>query len=220
MAKIKETPYAERPREKLIKKGAGALRDSELLAILLRTGQRNKNVVELARDILRKHKTGLADVSIEELIRTHGLGKVKAAEVVACFELGRRYLKGKRTKIYLKPSDVWKELKDIRNNKKEHFVVLFLDTHKQEVRREVISVGTLTESLAHPREVFEPAIRCSAAAVMVAHNHPSGDPTPSDEDIEITRRLRDAGDILGIDLIDHVIVTNDDYKSFKQEGEL
>jgi len=157
-------------------------------------------------------------LGIEELKRIKGVGLVKASQIIACFELAKRVLKEKRREVYLKPEDVWNRLRDIRDNKKEHFVVFYLDVRSQEIEREIISVGTLTESLVHPREVFEPAIRNSSAQIIVAHNHPSGDPEPSGDDISITKRLVEAGKILGIKIIDHVIVTKNTFFSFKEKG--
>lgn len=118
----------------------------------------------------------------------------------------------------LSPKDVWEEMKDIRDNKKEHFIIFFLDTRNQEISREIISVGSLNANLVHPREVFEPAVRNLAAQIIVAHNHPSGDTEPSKEDLEITQKLVEAGDILGIEIIDHIIVAKDCYLSLKEQG--
>jgi len=217
--KIKDLPKVDRPREKLEKYGPGRLSDSELLAILLRTGSEGINVVELSSKILRKFSgAGLAKASAKELKNTFGLGSAKACEVVACYELGRRHLQNKQSVLLLSPKDVWDELKDIRDHKKEHFVIFFLDSRNQEIKREIVSVGSLNTSLVHPREVFEPAVRHLAAQVIIAHNHPSGDPSPSREDLDITRQLVDAGKILGIEIIDHVIVTKDGFLSMKQKG--
>jgi len=144
------------------------------------------------------------------------LGSAKACEIVACFELGRRLLHNKKSQIYFTPKDVWQELKDIRDNKKEHFVIFFLDARNQEIKREIISIGSLNANLVHPREVFEPAIRHTAAQIIVAHNHPSDDAEPSEEDKTITQRLIEASKILGIDIIDHIIVTKNNYFSFKE----
>lgn len=216
MAKLKDLHKIEWPREKLLHYGADKLTKAELLAILLRTGTRGMDVVELSKKILRKFpKFSLAEADIKELENTFGLGKAKACEIIACFELGKRILKNKKTNLIISPEKVWEELKDIRDNKKEHFVVFYLDTRNQEIQREIISVGTLNANLVHPREVFEPAIRHNAAQVIVAHNHPSGDPNPSQDDIEITKRLQEAGKILGIELLDHVIVTKTAYLSLK-----
>lgn len=215
--KLKETPKVDRPREKLEKYGAGKLSNSELLAILLRTGGKGINVVELAEKILKKFSgVGLASANFAELKKTFGLGPAKACEVIACFELGRRLLKDKKSALLLSPQDVWEELKDIRDHKKEHFVVFYLDTRNQEIKHETISVGTLNASLIHPREVFEPAIKHNAAQILAAHNHPSGSTEPSVEDREVTKRLVEAGKILGIEVVDHVIVSKSGFASFKE----
>ncbi|NTU66818.1 MAG: DNA repair protein RadC [Candidatus Moranbacteria bacterium] len=219
MPKIKDLHKIERPREKMEKYGPEKLKDAELLAILLRTGTKGKNVVELSKEILRKFPdSAIAIADFKELKKTFGLGAAKAAEIVACFELGRRKLKNKKTALIMKPEDVFDSLKDIRDHKKEHFVVFYLDTRNQEICRETISIGTLNANLVHPREVFEPAIKNVAAHLIVAHNHPSGNPEPSDEDIEITKRLSEAAKIIGIGLLDHVIVAKDGYFSLKDEG--
>ena len=213
--KIKDLPKVDRPREKLEKYGPEKLSDSELLAILLRTGAKGINVVELARKTLGKFSgSGLAKANFKELKNTFGLGAAKACEIVACFELGRRLLQNKKSQIYLTPKDVWNELKDIRDNKKEHFVIFFLDARNQEIKREIISVGSLNANLVHPREVFEPAVRHLAAQIILAHNHPVGDPMPSKEDSEITKQLVDAGKLLGIEIKDHVIVSKANFFSF------
>lgn len=217
MPKIKDIPKIERPREKLEKYGPGKLSNSELLAILLRTGTKGMNVVELARKILDKFpKNSLSNANFKELKNTFGLGKTKTCEIVACFELGRRLLKDKPHKLLLNPSDVHREMKDYRNHKQEHFVVFFLDSRSGEIENRVVSVGTLNASLVHPREVFEPAINCSAAQIIIAHNHPSGDTEPSEDDLAVTMRLAEAGKLLGIEVIDHVIVTKDDFASLKE----
>jgi len=217
--KIKDLPKVDRPREKLEKYGPEKLSNSELLAILLRTGGKGLNVVELARKILGKFSgSGLTKANFKDLKNTFGLGAAKACEIVACFELSRRLLQNKKSQIYLTPKDIWNELKDIRDNKKEHFVIFFLDARNQEIKREIISVGSLNANLVHPREVFEPAVRHLAAQVILAHNHPAGDLKPSEQDIEITKRLAKAGEILGIDIIDHIIVTKNSFFSFKEKN--
>ncbi len=219
MAKIKDLPKVDRPREKLERYGPEKLSNSELLAILLGTGSKGINVVELSKRILSKFSAdGLSKANVKELKNTFGLGSAKSCEVVACFELGRRLLQNKQSALLLSPQDVWEELKDIRDNKKEHFVIFFLDARNQEIKREIISIGSLNANLVHPREVFEPAVRYSAAQIIVAHNHPSGDPSPSQEDSDITKQLVDAGKLLGIDLKDHVIVSKGDLFSFKEHS--
>ena len=216
---IKEMAVADRPREKLIKYGPEKLNNSELLATILGTGVKGENAVELANRILKRFSGNqLALLSAEDLDQAIGLGPAKACEIVACFELGKRLLKNKKSELFLSPKDVWDELKEIRNHKKEHFVIFYLDTRNQEIKREVISVGTLNANLVHPREVFEGAIASHAAQIIVAHNHPSGDHEPSEDDLLITKRLVEAGKILGIDLLDHIIVARDSYLSFKEKN--
>lgn len=217
--KIKDLPRVDRPREKLTKYGSGKLSNSELLAILLGTGIKGINVVELSNKILKKFTgNNLAKADVKDLKDITGLGKAKACVIVACFELGKRLLKEKKAELILSPEDVWEQLKDIRDHKKEHFVVFYLDTRNQEICREIISIGTLNESLVHPREVFEPAIRNSAAQIIIAHNHPSGNPDPSEEDIKMTAKLVEAGKLLGIELFDHIIVTDENFLSMSKEN--
>lgn len=219
MPKIKDIPKIDRPREKLEKYGPEKLSTTELLSILLRTGTKGMNVVELAGKIVKKFPNGdLANVEFGELKKTFGLGKTKTCEIIACFELGRRFLKDKKAELILSPKDVWENLQDIRDNKKEHFVVFYLDARNQKIQREIISVGILNANLIHPREVFEPAICHTAAQILIAHNHPSGDTKPSDDDIAVTKRLVEAGKILGIEVADHVIVSENSFLSLKCEG--
>jgi len=216
MVKIKDIPKFDRPREKMEKYGPGRLSDAELLAILLRTGTKDLNVLKLAQKVLQKfEKEKFVDVSIDDLKDIHGLGIVKSCEILACFELGRRMLKEKKSSILLSPKDVWERMEDIRASKKEHFVVFYLDSRNQEIQKEIISVGTLNESLVHPREVFESAIKNNAASIIIAHNHPSGDLEPSQSDIDVTKKLIHAGKILDIKIVSHVIVTKDKWNEFK-----
>lgn len=218
MPKIKDIAKVDRPREILEKYGPEKLSNAQLLAILLRTGTQDCNVIELAKKILKKFpQEKLLTASIGELKNIHGLGKVKASEIIACLEFGRRMLKDKKSALILSPKDVWENCRDIRDHKKEHFVVFYLDTRNQEIKREVISIGTLNANLVHPREVFEPAIRHMAAQIIVTHNHPSGNPEPSDDDLVITKRLTEAGKILGIEVLDHVIITKTAYLSVKNK---
>lgn len=217
MANLQNIPKFERPREKLAKYGAGKLTDAELLAILLRTGTKELNVLKLAQAFLRKFEDKqIVDLTIADLITIHGIGIVKASEIIACFELGKRMLKDKKSALLLTPQDVWEHMADIRSSKKEHFVVFYLDSRSQEIKREIVSVGTLNESLVHPREVFENAIRHNAAAIIVSHNHPSGELDPSSADIAITHKLSQAGLILDIQINDHIIVSKDSFVSMKE----
>ncbi len=216
---IKNLDRIEQPREKLLKYGVEKLGETELLAILLRTGTEGKNVLVLARELLKKFPgTSLANASIESLRKVKGVGEVKALEIVACLELGRRLLKDKQSELVLSPRAVAEQMSTERISKKEHFVVFFLDTQNQIVRKELVSIGTLNASLIHPREVFEPAIKFLASHIIVAHNHPSGSLEPSEEDLAVTKRLGDAGKLLGIQLLDHVIVTTIGYISLKEQN--
>ena len=216
---MNEIPTIDRPREKLIHYGPEKLSNSELLAILLRSGKKGENVVELANKILKNFSAeSIPNLTFAELKKYPGLGPAKACEIVACFELGKRLLKNKKAELYLRPEDIFAEMKDIRTHKKEHFVVFYLDSRNQEIKREIISIGSLNASLVHPREVFEPAVKHTAAHLIIAHNHPSGDPNPSTEDLHLTRRLTEAGKIMGIEILDHVIVARDRYLSFKEKG--
>ncbi len=219
MTKIKDLPRVDRPREKFLKYGPNKLSTTELLAILLRTGIKGKNVIELSGQILQTIGIKkIKNISFDDLQRIKGLGKVKALEIVAAIELGKRLLVDEEKVHVVKPSDIYESLKDIRSHKKEHFIAFYLDTKHEEITRELISVGSLNETIVHPREVFEPAIRCLACSVIVVHNHPSGDTEPSKEDIALTHQLRDAGKILGITLLDHVIIYKNGYTSMKEKG--
>ena len=223
MPKIKDIPKFERPREKLIKKGAQALHKKELLAIILRTGIKGKNVLQVAQDILSKYgDKKLINVSYKELRNMRGVGPSKAAQVIAAIELGKRLYKEKVEKeIFINsPEDVLKEVSHIRENKKENFVVLYLDARNKLIYKETVSIGTLNTSLVHPREVFEPAVRNLAVQIILAHNHPSGDPKPSKDDLAITKRLTETGKILGIEVIDHIIVTGNDFTSLRNRGNI
>ncbi len=216
--KIKDLAIIDRPREKLEKYGPDKLTDPELLAVLLGSGIKGLNVVELAKRIVKMiERTGPVKVGLENLLKEKGLGKAKAMQVIAALEFGKRINSEQKAEI-LSPSDAWKLCGDIRNSKKEHFVAFYLDTRSKLIERQIISIGTLNASLVHPREVFEPAIVLRAASVIVAHNHPSGDTEPSDDDITSTKRLTEAGKILGIELLDHVIVTAAGFSSLKDKG--
>jgi len=218
---IKELPEFERPREKLTKKGARALKKEELLAIILRTGLKGKNVVEVAEDILEKYgDKKLLDASYEELRNIRGVGPTKAVQILAAIELGSRLFKEKSEKeVYINSSqDVTKETEHIKENKKENFVVLYLDARNKLIYKETVSIGSLNANLVHPREVFEPAVRNLAAQIILAHNHPSGDPEPSEDDLVITKRLVEVGKIMGIEINDHIIVTKNGFFSFKDKN--
>ncbi|MEA2065471.1 MAG: DNA repair protein RadC [Patescibacteria group bacterium] len=221
MAKIKDLPKHEQPREKLIEKGVKNLRDSELMAVLLRTGIEGKNVLKVSEEILNKFpKKKLLALDFEKLSKIKGIGAGKACLLLAAFELTKRALdvEDNNLPIINNAKDAVAQIQELRIAKKEHFVVLYLNARNQLIHKETISIGTLNASIVHPREVFKPAIECLAASIIVAHNHPSGDTEESGDDIDITKRLFDAGKILGIEVIDHIIITKDKWKSFKDEN--
>jgi len=218
--KIKDLPKSDRPREKLISKGVDNLKDSELLAILLRTGTTGKNVIEIASQILSKYsKKRLLQMTYEDLSKIGGIDSAKATTLLAAFELSKRALEVNDTNLPVinDAKDAIAQLSDMRDLKKEHLVALYLNAKNQLVHKETISMGTLNANLVHPREVFEPALKYSAAQIIVAHNHPSGDPKPSEDDLEVTKRLTEAGKMMGIDVMDHVIVSKNSHFSFKEE---
>ncbi len=218
--KIKDLPKIERPREKLIAKGVENLKDSELLAILLRTGTIGKNVIEVASQILSKYsKKRLLQMTYHDLSKISGINSAKATTLLAAFELSKRALEVNDTNLPVisDAKDAVAQLSDMRDLKKEHLVALYLNAKNQLVHKETISMGTLNANLVHPREVFEPALKYSAAQIIAAHNHPSGDPKPSEDDLEVTKRLTEAGKMMGIELMDHVIVSKNNHFSFKEE---
>jgi DNA repair protein RadC len=216
--KIKDLPKVDRPREKLEKYGVEKLLDKELMAIILGAGIKGCNVIELSQKVLKDiFKIGVNQITIKELLEIKGLGKTKAGQIISILELGRRLLKDKKAELIMSPKDVWDKMEDLKGSKKEHFVVFYLDTRNQIIKRETISIGTLNASLIHPREVFEPAILHSTAQIIIAHNHPSGITDPSDIDKEVTKRLVEAGKLLGIQVLDHIIVTKTSYLSLKIE---
>ena len=194
------------------------MKDSELLAILLGSGIKGLNVIQLSKKILNIiQKIGIKKTTLEDLLKIKGLGKAKASQILATVELGQRLQADKRREI-LSAEDVWNLCADIRDSKKEHFAAFYIDTQNCLIERQIISIGTLNASLVHPREVFEPAVRLSASSVILTHNHPSGNCEPSQDDVEITKRLTEAGKILGMDIADHVIITKDKFLSFKEQN--
>lgn len=222
--KIKDFPLEERPRERLIKEGPKSLSNAELLAIILRTGNKKENVLELSKRIIKKYdfKT-LSRIRTNSLKKTFGIGETKACQVIACFEIGRRRacLKNGKSKTINSAKDIAKLLMpELSNLKKEHFIGLFLDSRKRVIKQETLFIGSLDSSIIHPREIFKTALAESAAAVILAHNHPSGDPRPSEEDIEVSKQIIKAGDILGIQVLDHVIIADSRYISLNEKGYL
>lgn len=223
---IKGWPEDERPREKLLKRGVASLSDAELLALIIRTGDTatRKSAIDLGRELIR-HFSGnlreLGSADIAELTAIKGMGVAKAAGVRAAFTLAARFQARKLETLdrFTSPRQVFDYFHhEFRDCKKEYFLALLLDGKNRIIRRVQISEGSLNQSIVHPREVFSPAVKESAAAVILAHNHPTGDPIPSQEDIAITRRLKEAGEIMGIRVLDHIIIGDGEYLSFVERG--
>ena len=213
------------PRERLAGRGARALSDAEVVALLLRTGSAERNAVALAHETLRVcgGLVGLGRRSCFELERLGGLGPAKASSLVAAFELGRRVASRplQRGAILNGPDDVFRHFAPLLcAERRECFLVVMLDGRHRILGDETVSIGTLTASLVHPREVFRPALERAAAAIVLVHNHPSGDPSPSGEDRRVTQRLREAGELLGIRVVDHVVVAESGFFGFQESGEL
>ena len=227
--RIKDQPVSQRPRERLVDRGADALSHAELIAILLRTGLKGANAVEIGEQLMNKYRTlqGLAQASVEDLQSVKGIGRDKAVTLVAAFALARKMAADLRTEspVLETPEAVANLLReDNRLRPVETFQIILLNTRRRLIRIEPISQGTLDTLLVHPREVFRAAIAANAAAVVLAHNHPSGDPTPSEADIKVTRDLVRAGQLLKIDVLDHVIIGRatperpKDYVSLRELG--
>lgn len=220
---IKDLPEMERPREKLIRYGPEVLSNSELIAILIRTGSRNETSINLGEKILALDARGLSylrDCSLEELTQINGIGNSKAAQVLAAIEIGKRlsYEEGLSKMNINSPRSIANIfMDDMRYLQKEYFKVVLLDTKNQIISTEVISVGTLNASIVHPRDVFKVGIKKNANSMILLHNHPSGDPYPSKEDINVTDRLVEVGKIIGIKILDHIIIGDNRYISFKEE---
>lgn len=204
------------PRERLAAEGSGSLSDEELLAVLLGTGCSGRSLTEIASELSALLAKNRGAVRLEELRRIKGVGPSRACAIAAALELGRR--REDPRPALDSPKRVFDELRFLHGERREHFVAFYLNACHRPLGRETVSIGTLTASLVHPREVFSPAIERAAAAVLVAHNHPSGDPNPSREDRLTTRRLVGAGKLLGIPLLDHVVVAEHRYFSFREQG--
>lgn len=221
---IKDLPLSERPREKLYSYGVESLSNAELLAIIIRTGYGNMTAIDLAQEVINMDSRGLshlAEVSLEELTAIKGIGNCKAAQILATIEIGKRINRWgahEKTKVNSPIILVNLLMDEMRFLKQEHFNIAILDTKNQIIAIENISIGTLNASIVHPRDVFNVAIKRSANSIILIHNHPSGDPQPSNEDINITHRLVEVGDLLGIKVLDHVIIGDNKYISFKEKN--
>jgi DNA repair protein RadC len=220
---MKDLPNSERPYEKLEMHGADNLSDAELLAIIIKTGTKKETSVALAQRVLMKNEgiKNIIDVSLEQLKEIKGIGRVKAIQIKASLEIAKRITNYKKTNVIQikSPSDVSKLLmEEMRFLKKEYVKALLLDTKNQLIKIVDVSIGGLNSSVIHPREVFCEAIKCSCASLLLVHNHPSGDPTPSNEDITATKRIFETSKIVGIELLDHIVIGDKNYISMKEKS--
>ncbi|WP_206711506.1 RadC family protein [Peribacillus faecalis] len=222
---IRDFPLSERPRERFLREGARGLTNQELIALLLRTGTKNESVLQLAERLIIKFDglRLLKDASVEEITSINGIGEAKAIQLLTAVELGRRVHNLITTDRYVirSPEDCANFLmEEMRFLSQEHFVCVYLNTKNQVLHKQTVFIGSLNSSIVHPREVFKEAFRRSAASIICAHNHPSGDPTPSKEDIDVTKRLIECGRLIGIDILDHLIIGEKKYVSLKEKGYL
>lgn len=221
--RIKDISKENRPRERLEKNGVHVLSDAELLAIIFKTGNKEENAIVMSDRLITKYGLGkLNELSLKELQEIKGIGPAKSMQIKALFEFNKRYSLAKRDGEPIKSArDVFEYASQrLITNQQEHFMILLLDSKNRIVKDEVISIGTLNASIIHPREVFKSAIRESANSIILVHNHPSGDPEPSAEDEQITEKLFEAGELLNIKVLDHVIVGKDKFWSFKERSVL
>ena len=216
MIRLKNMPSFERPREKILENGPKSLSDIELLSVLLGKGTKKKDVILLSHEIMKVHENDLRNMNINSLLQIDGIGPAKACNLIAGFELARRY-NGKKIATIRCTEDIIPLVSHIRNKKQEYFICITLNGANEVISNRIVTVGLVNSSQIHPREVFADAISDRASSVILVHNHPSGNLEPSDEDKEITRQLRGAGRILGIKVLDHIIMTQDDHYSIKNE---
>jgi len=219
MSRIHALHKQDKPREKLLAKGAQALKDYELLAILLGSGTQGKDVIKLSKEIASLLDSNFEGLTLERLTMIHGLGNAKAMQILSAIELSRRYLIKQNVKI-TSAEEVYRELSEYVHKKQEYFLAITLDGANHIIEKRVITVGTVNQSLVHPREVFADAICDRAASIIIAHNHPSGQLFPSSADRQVTQRLKEVSKMVGIELLDHVIISNEGYFSFDEEGML
>ena len=221
---IRDLPASERPRERLVNLGASALSAQEILALILGRGIAGESVMVTAQRLLSEfgNLKAIANASVEELSQVKGIGTAKASQIIAAFELARRldgYGYDLPKKAITEPEEAVKLVKSrLKDKKKEYFLAILLDSRNQPISVAKISVGSLNASIVHPREVFKEAVSASAASLILVHNHPSGDATPSDEDIKITKRLKQSGEIMGINVFDHIIIAGNSFTSLKAQG--
>jgi len=216
MPKLKDIPKLDRPRERFLDKGSDALSKSELLAILIGSGIKGKNVKQLSEQIIRKFGNRFLSVGVKDLLEISGIGPAKALQIVSAVALIRRFYEELESKDHVirTANDVVSIVSEIKNSKKEHLVCLYLNARNNLLKKETISIGTLDKSIIHPREIFAPAVELRAASIILAHNHPSGNATPSPQDSEVFKNILEAGKIMGIHIIDFVIVSEKSFYSF------
>jgi DNA repair protein RadC len=217
--RIKDIPLENQPRERFSKNGANSLSDAELLAVILQKGNKRENVVDMSNRLLSKNGINkLSELSLKELQEIDGIGPAKAMQIKAVFEFNKRHSLSKQNGKQIKSAkDVYEyATQRLNSNDKEHFMILHLDSKNRIIKDEIVSIGTLNASIIHPREVFKSAIKESANSIILVHNHPSGDPEPSIEDEKITQKLFEAGDLLSIKVLDHVIIGKENYYSFNE----
>ncbi|MCB4780967.1 MAG: DNA repair protein RadC [Sulfurovum sp.] len=217
MKKIAELYKQDKPREKLISKGVEALKNEELMAVLIGSGVQGNDVRKLSKEIISVLNAGLDGVSLETLCDIRGLGTAKASQILSAIELSKRYLIRTHKRI-TDAKDVYEELQNYCNKKQEYFLSITLDGASHIINTRTVFIGTLNQSMVHPREVFANAIADRAAGIIIAHNHPSGTLRPSRADIRITERLKEVAKLVGIELLDHVILSQEGYYSFSDEG--
>lgn len=220
---IKDIPVNERPRERLVKYGVKNISNEELISIILKTGTKEKSVKELSNMILNKYSdiSNLKELEIQDIMKIKGIGKVKAIELIASIELGRRvYVDKNIDELKIKGSiDVYNYFNDLLKDKKqEYFYAVYLDNKKKVITKRLLYIGTINGSVAHPREIFKTAYLVSASFIICVHNHPSGDPTPSNEDIVFTNKLIEIGKLNNIPVLDHIVIGRNCYYSFFEEG--
>ena len=213
---MKETPIEDRPREKMERLGPAALTDEELLMLIIGSGNVKRPVNEIAKELLEKIDRN-PSIRTEEIMLIQGIGKAKASAIDAALELGRRRVRGKGRTISA-PADIFNEIRHYASRQQEHLVVIMLNGAHEVMGNVVATVGLLNRTIVHPREVFSEPLKQRAAAIAIAHNHPSGNVLPSEDDKDVTQRLKKCGDILGIKILDHLVFSDDKYYSFLEHG--
>lgn len=218
MKKIRDITECDRPRERIASRGAPSLSDIELIAAIIGSGTRGRDVFAVAKDIADRLSDDPGNLTYQDLIRIGGIGESNASKILACFELGRRYYKTSEAVKVSTPEDLLPLISDLANQKQEHFICITLNGANEVIAKRTVTVGLLNHSLVHPREVFADAISDRAASVICVHNHPSNTLEPSSQDIAVTRQLAEAGNLLGIRLLDHLIIARAGFVSMKERG--